>query len=82
MKYLLLLKGRHLDSHRGESPIRIAGVFAPEKGSVCSSFGEEVVLRVAATQENKITVLNANNVVSISLKRIIEDTNVMISFES
>jgi hypothetical protein len=46
-----------------------------------SSFGEELVLRIAEAQDNSITVVNANNVIKNSLYRIAEGTNVHISFD-
>jgi len=45
-----------------------------------SSFGDEVVLSIAAKQGDTIDVLNANRVIRNSLMRIIENTAVAISF--
>ena len=48
--------------------------------SLGSSFGEEIILKIAPLQGNKITILNANNVIRFSIKRIIEDTSFQVSF--
>jgi len=63
---------------RMSPPLRLdfSGVMA-----LGSSFGEELVLRVAEAQDNSVTVVNANNVIRNSLYRIAEGTSVHISFE-
>lgn len=48
--------------------------------SLGSSFGEEVILNIAPLQDEKITILNTNQPMKISVKRIIEDTSIQISF--
>lgn len=48
--------------------------------SLGSSFGEEVILRVALLQNHEITVLNTNSVMKNSVKRIIEDTGIKVLF--
>jgi len=45
-----------------------------------SSFGDEVILKVAELQDNKITVLNTNNVIRNSILRIVEDKTIAIQF--
>ena len=48
--------------------------------SLGSSFGEEVILRIAPLQNYEITVLNTNSVIKISIQRIIEDTGIKVLF--
>jgi len=48
--------------------------------SLGSSFGDEVILKVASKQDNKITVLNTNGVIKNSIRRIVEETSIDITF--
>lgn len=48
--------------------------------SLGSSFGDEVILPLAEKQNRKIIVLNANNVIKNSVRRIVEDRLIEISF--
>ena len=48
--------------------------------SLGSSFGEEVILRVAPLQNNTITVANINSVMKNSVRRIVEDTEIKVIF--
>ena len=48
--------------------------------SLGSSFGEEIILKIAPLQGEKITILNTNHVMKISIRRIIEDTSIQVSF--
>lgn len=47
-----------------------------------SSFGDEVVMKIARMQGNAIRVLNANNAIRDCVSKIIEDTNVEVDFGS
>lgn len=49
--------------------------------SLGSSFGDEVVLKLAKRQGNDITILNTNGVIKNSIRRIMEDSSVTVSFE-
>ena len=49
--------------------------------SLGSSFGDEVILKVADMQGRKITILNTNSVIKNSIRRIIEDSQVSVSFK-
>ena len=48
--------------------------------SLGSSFGEEVILKIAPLQGNTITIKNTNGVIKNSLRRIVEDTDIIITF--
>ncbi len=48
--------------------------------SLGSSFGDEVILKIASLQENNITIKNTNDVIKNSIRRIIEDTVITITF--
>ena len=48
--------------------------------SLGSSFGDEVILSLAEKQNREIIVLNANNIIKNSIRRIIEDRSIEISF--
>lgn len=48
--------------------------------SLGSSFGEEVILKIASLQGGGIAILNVNHVIKISITRIIEDTSIRVSF--
>jgi hypothetical protein len=48
--------------------------------SLGSSFGDEVILPLAEKQNRKIIVLNANNIIKNSIRRIVEDRLIEISF--
>jgi len=48
--------------------------------SLGSSFGDEVILAVAESQDNAVTVLHANKVIQNAIRRSIEDTPVSVSF--
>ncbi len=45
-----------------------------------SSFGDEIILPLAEKQDGNITVLNANNVIKNSIRRIVEERSIEISF--
>ena len=47
-----------------------------------SSFGEEIILKLAPLQNNKITIMSVNNVVKNSLLRMVEDTEIDLIFVS
>ena len=46
-----------------------------------SSFGDEVVLKIAGMQDNVMHIANANHVIKNSLLRIVEDAAVTLTFE-
>ncbi len=46
-----------------------------------SSFGDEVVVKLAALQKNKIVVKNANRVIKICLNAVIEEANIALEFD-
>ena len=48
--------------------------------SLGSSFGDEVILKIAPLQNFEITVLNTNKVMKNSVKRIVEDTGIKVLF--
>jgi len=48
--------------------------------SLGSSFGEEVILKIGPLQNNEITILNTNSVMKNSIRRIIEDTDIIVIF--
>lgn len=48
--------------------------------SLGSSFGDEVILLLAEKQNRKVIVINANNIIKNSIKRIVEDRSIEISF--
>jgi len=48
--------------------------------SLGSSFGDEVILPLAEKQNQKIIVLNTNNIIKNSIRRIVEDRSIEISF--
>ncbi len=48
--------------------------------SLGSSFGDEVILPLAEKQNRKIIILKANNVIKNSIRRIVEERSVEISF--
>lgn len=50
--------------------------------SLGSSFGDEVILKVAERQENKVAVFHANHVIQNAIRRTIEDTPVVVSFDT
>ncbi len=50
--------------------------------SLGSSFGEEVILRIAPLQSNKITVVNINSVIKNSIRRIVEDIDIKVIFNN
>jgi hypothetical protein len=45
-----------------------------------SSFGDEVILKVAERQGNELTVAHANHVIQNAIRRSVEDTPVTVSF--
>ena len=49
--------------------------------SLGSSFGDEVILKVAPLQNLKITIVNTNHVIKNSVKRIIEETEIEVTFK-
>ncbi len=50
--------------------------------SLGSSFGDEVILKVAERQENKLAILHANHVIQNAVRRSIEDCPVSVSFDA
>ncbi len=48
--------------------------------SLGSSFGDEVILKIAPLQDLKITIVNTNSVMKNSVKRIIEETEIEVTF--
>ncbi len=48
--------------------------------SLGSSFGDEIILPLAEKQNRKIIVLNANNIIKNSIRRIVEERSIEISF--
>jgi len=48
--------------------------------SLGSSFGDEVILKVAERQRNQLSVMNANRVIQNAVRRSAEDTSVTVSF--
>ncbi len=48
--------------------------------SLGSSFGDEIILRIAPLQKKAVTVNNTNNVMKNSVRRIVEDTGINIIF--
>ncbi len=50
--------------------------------SLGSSFGDEVILKVAERQGNKVAVLHANHVIQNAVRRTIEDSPVSVSFDT
>jgi hypothetical protein len=50
--------------------------------SLGSSFGDEIIPKLAANQDNAMVILNANGVIQNSIRRITEDTPIHITFES
>jgi hypothetical protein len=49
--------------------------------SLGSSFGDEVILKVARQQDNRLTIRSANHVIQNAVRRTVEETDVIISFE-
>jgi len=49
--------------------------------SLGSSFGDEVILKVAQLQGDQLTVLNANHVIQNAVRRTVEETDIRVSFE-
>ena len=49
--------------------------------SLGSSFGDEVILPVAERQKSALIVAHANNVIKNAIRRTIEDTPIVLSFE-
>ena len=50
--------------------------------SLGSSFGDEVILKVAEMQGNAITVSHANHVIQNAIRRSVEDSPVTVSFDA
>ncbi len=50
--------------------------------SLGSSFGDEVILKVAERQGNTLAVLHANRVIQNAVRRSIEDSPVSVSFDA
>ncbi|MDA3926075.1 MAG: hypothetical protein PF904_15375 [Kiritimatiellae bacterium] len=48
--------------------------------SLGSSFGDEVILPLAEKQNRRIIILKANNVIKNSIRRIVEDRLIEITF--
>ena len=48
--------------------------------SIGSSFGDEVIVKLAERQENTIEVLNVNDGIRSCIKRVIEGTSVELKF--
>ena len=48
--------------------------------SLGSSFGDEVILPLAEKQNRKISILKANNIIKNSIRRIVEERSIEISF--
>jgi anti-anti-sigma regulatory factor len=48
--------------------------------SLGSSFGEEIILKIAPLQNNEITICNTNDVIKNSVKRIVEDVKIDVTF--
>ena len=48
--------------------------------SLGSSFGDEVIPPLAEKQNRKIIILNANNIIKNSIRRIVEERSIEISF--
>ena len=49
--------------------------------SLGSSFGDEVIPKLAAEQENNMTIMHTNTVIKHSIMRVVEDTSINIAFE-
>jgi hypothetical protein len=49
--------------------------------SLGSSFGDEIILPLAERQERKIMVIHANNVIKNSIRRIIEERSIEVTFD-
>ncbi|MBF0106932.1 MAG: DUF4325 domain-containing protein [Deltaproteobacteria bacterium] len=49
--------------------------------SLGSSFGDEVVIKLAQLQDNKIQLININDGIRSCIKRVIEGTSVKVEFE-
>ncbi len=48
--------------------------------SLGSSFGDEVIPKLAEKQDNQLTIINTNSVIKNSIRRIVEETEIEISF--
>lgn len=49
--------------------------------SLGSSFGEEVILKIAPLQDLKITIANTNSVMKNSVRRIVEETEIEVTLD-
>ena len=49
--------------------------------SLGSSFGEEVILKIAPLQDLKITITNTNSMMKNSVRRIVEETEIEVTFD-
>ena len=49
--------------------------------SLGSSFGDEIILKLAPLQGNNIKIININDGIRASVKRIIEETNINVELE-
>ena len=49
--------------------------------SLGSSFGEEVILKIAPLQDLKITIANTNSVMKNSVRRIVEETEIEVTYD-
>lgn len=50
--------------------------------SLGSSFGDEIIPKIATMQGDKIEMFNANSVIQNSIKRTVEDLSIKIIFTS
>jgi len=50
--------------------------------SLGSSFGDEVILKIAERQGNVLNVAHANHVVQNAIRRSIEDSPISVSFDA
>ncbi len=49
--------------------------------SMGSSFGDEVVVRLARIQGNQIAIFNANDGIKNCISRVIEETGIAVNFQ-